>query len=1229
MMISTRDQRAGFALVVSLVLMSFILLLLLSIGAMVSVETKVSDQSKMRIEADQNALLALSVALGELQHVAGPDQRVTARADLQYPSATHSKWTGVYGHALTPDYDLDPVSIATEMMDTTKVDTQGSPAKLVSWLVSGNQVQLPTFGTAGEIIAPAAATGIDFSPDGSVANLMADTVAGTTQLTINDVDGVARAARILVGPGQVERVEDFVVAPAVEIEAEVASAAGGRYAWWVGDEGIKARGDLSMPQQLEEVKRAFNNAPRAAIELMDRAEALDLSGSGLTQADLVAVQVGDDYDPLAAFERAADLKGLGLLSSASDFPEVLNHRYHDISMHSMSVLSDSFVGGLKRDLSILLDESYSPAVSDPTSDSKRLWVAHPGDQSEYGIPSWRHLRSFVQTRVDPATNSVDVRLPAFDKSGEVDDVGVAPVLTYVSLGFRAAPDSVPADGVGINMNFYPMVVLWNPYDFTLKVPDAGLYPGSGNFEVGFLPASETTISLDVYDPGVVNDPTSPDDGVAYEWRSKDTFTFNYMLQGADADQEYIRFRLNCPDIPPGQSLIFCLPPSASGSLYTESNLPVLENIEPEPSSYVSLPFSQFEPGESDKEFRLANSYYFPWWNANGNWQDKGRSLTNGKSGLAFTYLGEPVQDRVNYNNDDPETTNPSAANRRWYQSHISIGWDNNVVTEMPGSSVLIESDKGDRVYAEPAQVSVMQSPEVLFYDPPSSALPAAYAMVMQALFSGEGWNAQLNNNQYMYTTRWVAQGNMRAVRSGRGRRDKNYNVLFTATTGTNGVSTPWQKFQSDEGSASNRTSAGSGHDWKNGAPVEATLFEFAHEDDVFQSIGQLQHANLSLIADYPSYPIGNSIADFRLNDKTVPASASPPGGYELARVDFDGNADADLRFSQEGYYDISYLLNRNLWDRYYFSTVPADGVVPNELPNSRYLKYGSAPDLQNPDESAAGLMLLGGFNINSTSEQAWRAVLAGVNQLAYDPETEAATGELSATFSRFLHPTANDDPNLAWEGYRTLTDAQIAQLAHNVVEEVRNRGPFISLSDFINRRLVDNPATDDGSANSGESCEHENYRGTLQAAIDRTDVNFPANDKTLTFWDDDALTDKTQNQPFYDKNRLWGGDEMKKPYTNRSAFAPKYVTQADVLSTIGASLSARSDTFTIRAYGEVVSPVTSDVVAQSWCEAVVQRLPDYVDSGDASEEAPTTSINREFGRKFKILRFRWLSNDEV
>jgi hypothetical protein len=98
----------------------------------------------------------------------------------------------------------------------------------------------------------------------------------------------------------------------------------------------------------------------------------------------------------------------------------------------------------------------------------------------------------------------------------------------------------------------------------------------------------------------------------------------------------------------------------------------------------------------------------------------------------------------------------------------------------------------------------------------------------------------------------------------------------------------------------------------------------------------------------------------------------------------------------------------------------------------------------------------------------------------------------------------------------------------------------------------------------------------------------------------------------------------------KSVCAPGYVKQGDLLTTLGPFINVRGDTFVIRGYGEVRDDSGKTVLARSWCEAIVQRVPDYLDpADDAHDPAPKSKVNLTFGRRFHIISFRYLSPREI
>jgi len=192
-----------------------------------------------------------------------------------------------------------------------------------------------------------------------------------------------------------------------------------------------------------------------------------------------------------------------------------------------------------------------------------------------------------------------------------------------------------------------------------------------------------------------------------------------------------------------------------------------------------------------------------------------------------------------------------------------------------------------------------------------------------------------------------------------------------------------------------------------------------------------------------------------------------------------------------------------------------------------------------------------------------------------------------------------------WLGPREYSDAQLQNLAENIVNQVRLRGPFLSMAELVNRRL-----------GTGETAQ----RGALQQAIDDSNLN-----SALA----GAANAGFEIQAAAVTNYMYANAEAGTGSSYQGA--PGYLTQADLLNVLGNAATARSDTFTIRGYGEA-RDASGQVTASATCEAVVQRLPDWYDPADAAETAPaylTSESNKTLGRRFRLVAFRWLNADEI
>jgi len=361
--------------------------------------------------------------------------------------------------------------------------------------------------------------------------------------------------------------------------------------------------------------------------------------------------------------------------------------------------------------------------------------------------------------------------------------------------------------------------------------------------------------------------------------------------------------------------------------------------------------------------------------------------------------------------------------------------------------------------------------------------------------------------------------------------------------------------------------------------------------------------------------------------------------------------------------DHSYLANKALWDDYFFSsitpqlsTVEIFGGSPRDakqvasdfffnggnLPNRRIAPFlggmtsskldtlFAAKDTYTgglADKIGAHLMVEGGFNINSTSVGAWKVFFSSLKgkPIAYldggKVPQEAATGNTVPVGMSALPnglPASTADTELArdpaqWKGMRVISEVEIDALAQAVVREVKRRGPFLSLSEFVNRRL--DSSNTDGTA----------LKGALQAALDYDGSDSEGPEVTINknFRADDRKLDSEVSGITFAFN-----DAAKGPAAYGSS---AYVDQADVLRQFAEQLTPRGDTFVIRTYGDALD-ANGNVVARAWCEAVVQRTPDYLDNADESftkAAALSSAANRLFGRKIQIVSFRWLNSSEV
>ena len=404
-----RTRTGGFALLITITLLSFVVLLLVGLATYTRIETAISGNTQKQAQARQNALLALDVALGQLQKHAGPDQRVTATAESV---------TGV----------VNQKRYYTGVWDST--DAAAPPV----WLVSGLE----------SATSPSVTTAIP--------------AASQVTLVGSNTDGSAFLANGNSGPNQV--VVPLQALTSVGVPGQATAATIGRYAWWVGDQGVKA------PVALGDTTAAVTYAPYNSDDARSRIRQQISLGAGA--ADATGAPIFEPRDsanaPIIRNVTATNQLAFLKTSGGSVGAAVLRQNYHAWSANNYNVLAStaSNSAGLRRDLSIdpmLLGNTfaawadYKAYMEDPGNPVASAFTLQP----TYGTDPLR--RRYIMQPGPPA---------------------ISPVLTYFLLTFniRTLNQSTGVSPLEVRARW--LCTFWNP-------STGALVPENLRLEVSGLP----------------------------------------------------------------------------------------------------------------------------------------------------------------------------------------------------------------------------------------------------------------------------------------------------------------------------------------------------------------------------------------------------------------------------------------------------------------------------------------------------------------------------------------------------------------------------------------------------------------------------------------------------------------------------------------------------------------------------------------------------------------------
>lgn len=930
------------------------------------------------------------------------------------------------------------------------------------------------------------------------------------------------------------------------------------YAWVVVDEGVKARINVGEDAG---ARPTWQKVSAPAGPNLGLAGLLNQPGAGWTRRRTAMTFLEE-----VQFEDAFGFNGTT--------PDTLRPHF---TTHSRGLQTDTSRGGLKVDLSLafeMADDEYDATSWGAFANPFRGGTAPRGEVPLYPLPSghnglppeinvfydtradecrifptglpptFDHLRDFyrLSRTIGESRNPVDIRplTGSWWDASQPSGVGVAPVLNRVLFFFSPWVD--PADRSVMQLVLTPLVVLWNPYDVPIASPAYFVYQRL-DIPVGF--------EIDVYRGGrrvcrygrsyIAGHlgrglPTSPGSG-----RSLDPyFLIQITRQGTDNTRNPIV-------IGPGEVRLFG-PVASTPIPYQRTGTERDRTI-------------RLRPINSPADLNFTGGFAVP--------------LNNG--------LGTNAANRWNFPLQPADEIDMRRANFARDRFHYLVTLENGgrlvsgLESEILSEVMVYRNTGGDAaeqfVFGPRFTVAQLATPRpfaVLETFNRTAAQPGSLSNILFTV-----------NARQRFANPMLSGANFSA--------GPHYQTDFREVAdflGSGIQVTP----------DGQRTFFGPTNESVQGRD-RLPLFELPARAPM--SLACFGHADLVDTSFAPANALGNSWASPYL-----------PSGQTARILDRASTPHAEPISNSLVLYDHSYLLNRGLWDGFFLSSIApgsddGHGAVlrpwlenpgSNPLPNPRHTPWLGTRSVDEVAERLIGqgralyagahVFNEGAFNVNSTDEVAWTALLASLREVPLDVRavnggnSSTRTPEDASTFHRMSHPLGT--PNDAWTGFRELSDDDIRNLAGRVVEEVRKRGPFLSLAEFVNRRV--------GGGELG-------WKGALQSAIDNAGLN-------------DAYRIET-----FDRLPYPARNNIRDPYTGVGI--PGWLTQADILRTIGNSLTVRSDTFVIRAMGEYRG-------VRTVLEATVQRLPEFVDPSqdEATPYADLNGVNAALGRRFVITSVR-------
>ena len=1256
MKIQENYQNRGFALIATMAIMSLVVLIAVGSITLSKGVSKESNNMRYKHEAQSNARMALMIALGELQKELGPDQRISANMAV----FAGNPETASFDAEASNDGYANPHYLGVWDSWKTWLSGDNSPSEIAGTYDRGRTSNFRKL--------------LVSHPDSK--NMSADQWRDFAEAGSGNLDTVALVSTGSLGSQG--RDSDRVTAPLINTE-------NGRYAWYVSGNNQKANVSLGKEERGDSL--ADSAASISNVTANGLSEKLDSSFSGFPTEK-------EALDKVISTQSAALLASNA--DQAQDYLNRNFHAFTAHSQSVLANVRKGGLKkdlNLFLELDDPVDEMPSGATLNSVNTRISSYNTTPHPVRELNgylggldkqlltmhLPSWEKIAKFYKEyELHSPTSSLNSNLDPYGTS----PLGItrSPIMSDIRfrIGRVILADDRPenentgdpnkdSNGDGLDdcwLTFTPIVSIWNPYNVAIEVPKMRIEIDFNGLEMRFLgPVTTAVPELAEWEPmfGTSNGSNEKNHKPAI-WNAAS----REVVDSSGAVSSYPvgmnpKFPVDPFTLKPGESKIFSVSNGTATSTNGNTANAIYEPLEegydaPNPNFWTGFAV-KIDPrvGSPTNSSRLRDV------SLTGSMLEMRYGFgTDGTYQSGFTVTmrpygsGEPYEDRL-----VPFSTVAVLDTRQLTFEDSGDIADPPSLT--PGG---IQIDTGGNIIEFRASlkgnvgsINTTQSNKSFVHSSPFNRF----------------WHLASANDrlrrmgQYDLT---LTAGSSASSPVLEDPSNANGAVIFAHTRNTSApvAEVPTSPIYSLASLQSMRTDIGIDSGWNqsnssgSGTGLSSNM----------PSPGLDAHTSM-LSSSNSSYAISNSFASPHIPRNDIYQNMLEAShALEVAQASgikyyFSGRRKfLNISKSLQYIYDYSFIQNDALFDDWFCSSITPQSSSPHFsnarsikqvvndfssstrlLPNQQLvyndnltegtdmeseLLSGSSPQKDAYLKAAQFMAVAGGFNVNSTSTEAWTTLfnsLRGSQLKIRQADNTINTVDVpndQIVISRFSLPSSaeegqDESDENSWHGVRYLTEVQIKKLANECVRQVKLRGPFLNMSDFINRRL-------------GGDNEELSRVGALQAAIDWDEFNknnpSASNNESINgrYKSDILDAGRTDSFPAVATNR----DQYPEAHIGSEwTGIPGYVLQGDLLKRISNQIAVRDDTFTIRAYGES-SDANGRVRSTAYCEAVVQRSISYVDADDeayATTEELRSEDNKLYGRSMQIVSFRWLGNDEI